>query len=71
MNPVQYPHAVRVPAFIAAIREDGFIISRTIVPIPIAASGATTPTVNPAFVSQFGITQPQLPIRAATVIPGK
>ena len=67
----QSPHAVRVPAFIAAIREDGFLISKTIIPIPITAPASTTPVVNPAFVSQHGITNPQLPIRAATVYPGK
>ena len=67
----QSPYPLRVPAFIAAIREDGVIISKTVVPIPIPAPAATTPVVNPAFVSQYGISRPQLPIRSATVIPGK
>ena len=36
---IQSPTAVRVPAFIAAIREDGEILSKSIIPIPLPASG--------------------------------
>ena len=36
---IQSPTAVRVPAFIAAIREDGEVISKSIIPIPLPASG--------------------------------
>ena len=34
----QSPHAIRVPAFIAAIREDGEIIAKSIIPIPVPHS---------------------------------
>ena len=36
---IQSPTAVRVPAFIAAIREDGEVIAKSIIPIPLPASG--------------------------------
>ena len=67
----QFPEPVRVPAFIAAIREDGALKSKTIIPIPIQATTATTPALNPFVASQTRITEPNLPIRAATVNPGK
>ena len=34
---IQSPTAVRVPAFIAAVREDGEIVSKTIIPVPVPA----------------------------------
>ena len=67
----QFPNPVRVPAFTAAIREDGNLLSKTIIPIPIQALAASTPTPNPLTVSQHGITEPDLPIRAATLTPGQ
>ena len=62
---------MRIPAFIAAIRENGTISSKTVIPIPIQTSASTTPALNPFVSSQYGITDPELPIRAATVTPGK
>ena len=67
----QFPNPVRVPAFIAAIRADGALLSKTVVPFPIQAPAATTPTLNPFAVSQHGVTEPKLPIRSATVSPGQ
>ena len=67
----QFPEPVRIPAFIAAIREDGALTSKTIIPIPIQATTETTPAINPFVASQTRITEPNLPIRAATVNPGK
>ena len=62
---------MRVPAFIAAIREDGALKSKTVIPIPIQATTATTPALNPFVASRANITEPNLPIRAVTVNPGK
>ena len=62
---------MRVPAFIAAIRADGVLLSKTVVPFPIQAPAATTPTLNPFAVSQHGVTEPELPIRSATLRPGQ
>ena len=66
---IQSPTAVRVPAFIAAVREDGEIVSKTIIPVPVPAKsqvdfarGAVKDTkkqINGDF-----------PIRAATVTAG-
>ena len=67
----QFPQPVRIPAFIAAIREDGALKSKTVIPIPIQATTTTTPALNPFAASQTRITEPNLPIRAATVNPGK
>merc|ERR1719367_2234632 len=73
------PSAVRVPAFIAAIREDGEILSKSIIPIPLPASGDIP--VPTAIATQLGLAPGAiltadnlpaglLPIRAATVTPG-
>ena len=62
---------MRIPAFIAAIRENGTISSKTVVPIPIQATAASTPTLNPFVASHHVITEPELPIRSATVNPGQ
>ena len=62
---------MRIPAFIAAIRENGTISSKTVVPIPIQATAASTPTLNPFVALDHFITEPELPIRSATVIPGQ
>ena len=66
----QFPESVRVPAFIAAIREDGALKSKTVIPIPIQATTATTPALNPFVASQNSIIEPNLPILAASVTPG-
>merc|ERR1719410_2788689 len=76
---IQSPTAVRVPAFIAAIREDGEILSKSIIPIPLPASGDIP--VPTAIATQLGLAPGPilaadalpaglLPIRAATVTPG-
>ena len=62
---------MRVPAFTAAIKEAGSLISKTVIPIPIQALTANTPTLNPLVASQHGITKPELPIRSKTVTAGK
>ena len=62
---------MRVPAFIAAVREDGALKSKAVIPIPMQATTATTPALNPFVASQNSITEPNLPIRAATVNPGQ
>ena len=67
----QFPEPVRVPAFIAAVREDGALKSKTVIPIPIQATTAITPALNPFVASQNSITEPDLPILAASVTPGK
>ena len=59
------------PIHIAAFRENGTISSKTVVPIPIQAPAATTPVLNPFVASKTGITEPELPIRSATVTPGQ
>jgi len=45
---LQSPHATGVPAFITAIKEDGSLISRTVVPMPVLPSASIVPIANPA-----------------------
>jgi len=78
---IQSPHAIRVPAFIAAIREDGEIIAKSIIPIPVPHS-ADIPVpaeilaqLDPAafgagILDAGALPAGLLPIRAATVTPG-
>jgi len=45
---LQSPHATGVPAFITAIKEDGSLISRTVVPMPVLPTASIIPIANPA-----------------------
>ena len=71
LSTIQFPNPVQVPAFVAAIKGDGALLSKTVVPIPIQAQATTTPILNPFVASQNGISEPELPIRSASLTPGQ
>ena len=62
---------MNVPALIADIREDGTLLSKAVIPVPIQASAANTPIVHPYISSKYGIIEPELPIQSGTLAVGK
>jgi len=66
---VQSPTPVRVPAFIAAVREDGEIVSKTIIPVPVPAKSQVD-FARGAVIDAKKQINGDFPIRAATVTAG-
>ena len=62
MNPplIQYPYPVRVPASIAAIGEDGSILSKSSITVPLEHVSAT------ALQMQEGKTKPNRPVPSSS-----
>ena len=67
---IQYPYPVRAPASIAAIREDGSILSKSSIPVPLEHVSATALMMKQAFRSEEGNTNQSLPSSSAGVHSG-
>ena len=69
----QYPYPVRVPASIAAIREDGTLLSKSHVSVPLKYVAASASMMRPLPTSKMVDTQQQqqpLPSPSESTISG-
>ena len=67
---IQYPYPVRAPASIAAVREDGSILYKSSIPVPLEHVSATALMTRQVFRSVEGNTNQSLPSSAAGVTSG-
>ena len=62
----QYPYPVRAPASIAAIGEDGSILSKSSIPVPLVHVSATAFEMSKVSTSQEGKTKPNGPVPSSS-----